>query len=190
LLGIALLAQRKVPSVVAASDRLQVYLVARAPAAASVPAARDESDEAVPARRQQQATAAPVIAPATNPDSEPPATVELTPPTIVPPRVADPGAVSPEPYATLAGLAPGRRALVRLAVEVRDDGTVGEVLVVTGSGDGAVDAAAIAFARAQPWIVGLVAGRPATQRVRFAAMLIGAVPADLSAAAIAARAID
>lgn len=75
------------------------------------------------------------------------------------------------PYARKAGLAPGRRAIVILAVDVGADGLPTRVLIESSSNDAFADAAAADYARSLKWIPGEVNGQASAMRIRFTVSL-------------------
>lgn len=66
-----------------------------------------------------------------------------------------------------AGLAAGEAATVVLAIEVLADGTTGDVSVVTGSANTAINAEAMSCARALRWIPGTVGHKPHVTRIYY-----------------------
>lgn len=88
---------------------------------------------------------------------------------------AGPGApdLLPEsrPFAVKAGLLEGQGATVVLRVEVIDDNEAGRIVVEVSGGSPEIDAAAIAYARAMPWIGAVVDGKPVPMEVRYAVHL-------------------
>lgn len=75
------------------------------------------------------------------------------------------------PYARMAGLAPGRRAIVILAVDVGADGTPTSVAIDRSSNDSAADSAAAEYARSLRWIPGVLRGERVPMRIRFTVAL-------------------
>jgi hypothetical protein len=75
------------------------------------------------------------------------------------------------PFAIQAGLSSGQGATVVLRVEVLDDNEAGRIVVEVSSGSAVIDAAAIAYARAMPWIGAVVDGKPVPMEVRYAVHL-------------------
>ena len=81
-------------------------------------------------------------------------------------------AVTPGSFARRAGLKAGQVASVVLAVEILPDGTVGAVEVPRGSGDLAIDAAAVAYARHLRWIPGTQEHRARAMRITLPVTLV------------------
>jgi TonB family protein len=77
-------------------------------------------------------------------------------------------------YAARAGLTTGDAVTVVLAFEVLTDGSAGAITIVNSTGDSAIDAAAIDYARALKWIPGTVDRRARVMLIHFALTL--AVP--------------
>jgi len=75
------------------------------------------------------------------------------------------------PFAAQAGLAAGQGATVVLRVEVLDDNELGLVVVEVSGGSPAIDAAAISYAHAMPWIGAVVDGKSVPMQVRYAVHL-------------------
>jgi TonB family protein len=80
-------------------------------------------------------------------------------------------------FATRAGLSPGDAVTVVLSIEVLANGSTGNVEIVSGSGDSAVDAAAIDCARSLRWIPGTMDQEARTMRINYSLTL--AIPARL-----------
>ena len=76
-----------------------------------------------------------------------------------------------KPFAIQAGLSSGQGATVVLRIEVLDDNEAGRIVVEVSGGSAAIDTAAIAFARAMPWIGAVVDGKPVPMEVRYAVHL-------------------
>ncbi len=76
-------------------------------------------------------------------------------------------------YAARAGLIASESVTVVLSVEVRADGSVGEVGVLTGSGNPAVDGEAVRYALAIRWVPGSWLGHAVAMRIRFPVTLKG-----------------
>lgn len=92
--------------------------------------------------------------------------------TIIPPRPSDPRMDS-KSFAQQAGLAPGAEVTVVLRVEVRGDGSVGQVQVDVTGGSPQVDDAAIAYVRSLQWIGGRTGDQPDTIWIRWGVSLSG-----------------
>jgi TonB family protein len=75
--------------------------------------------------------------------------------------------VDPAPYALRAGLNTGEAVTVILAVEVLADGSAGQVIVVTGTGNSMIDAAAMEYARSLRWIPATMNRRAKVTRITF-----------------------
>lgn len=70
-------------------------------------------------------------------------------------------------YAYQAGLVAGQAATVVLSIEVRADGTVGDVSVLNSSGNVAVDEEAIVYVHMLHWIPGSVNRHARAMRIRW-----------------------
>jgi TonB family protein len=81
-------------------------------------------------------------------------------------------AVTAASFARRAGLAAGQAVSVVLTVEIRTDGTVGTVEMPRGSGDSAIDAAAVAYARHLRWVPGTQDHRAQTMRINLPVTLV------------------
>jgi hypothetical protein len=75
--------------------------------------------------------------------------------------------VDPIRYALRAGLNTGEAITVILAVEVLVDGSAGQVIVVTGTGNSLIDRAAIDYARSLRWIPATINRRATVTRITF-----------------------
>lgn len=75
--------------------------------------------------------------------------------------------VDPAPYALRAGLNTGEAVTVVLVVEVLVDGSAGQVIVVTGTGNSMIDAAAMEYARSLRWIPATINRRAKITRITF-----------------------
>lgn len=91
------------------------------------------------------------------------------------PRLDSVVSVDSRPYAVRAGLAAGEAVTVVLEIEVLADGSVGQVTVVSGSGNSAIDQEAVNYAHALQWIPGTVERRARVMRINYAVTL--ALPA-------------
>ena len=87
-----------------------------------------------------------------------------------PPRPDD-GAPDASGYARDAGLPPGNGATVVLRIEVLGTGELGRIEVDVSGGRREIDQAAIAYARAMPWIGGMVDGRRESMWIRWGVRL-------------------
>jgi TonB family protein len=83
------------------------------------------------------------------------------------PRLLRVQPVSLETYARRAGILPRQPATVVLAILVQENGEVGDVRVVRGSGSDAIDAAAVEYAKALHWIAGTQNREPRSMRITF-----------------------
>jgi TonB family protein len=87
------------------------------------------------------------------------------------------GASAPQPlepprdeaalHAARAGLVSGESVTVVLSVEVRSDGSVGQVSLLNPSGNSSVDLEAMAFARSVHWVPGTVNRHATAMRVQY-----------------------
>jgi len=80
--------------------------------------------------------------------------------------------VTPSSFARQAGLAPGQTASVVVTVEVLADGRTGAIEVTRGSGNPAVDEAAVAYCRQLHWIPGTHEHHAETMRVSLPVTLV------------------
>jgi len=80
--------------------------------------------------------------------------------------------VDPAAFARRAGLPPGQSASTVLTVEVLVDGRTGTVEISRGSGDAAVDRAALAYALLLRWIPGTRDRRAQAMRVSLPVTLV------------------
>ena len=80
--------------------------------------------------------------------------------------------VTPSTFAREAGLLAGQTASVVVTVEVLADGSAGVVEVTRGSGDPAVDEAAVAYCRQLHWIPGTREHHAETMRVTLPVTLV------------------
>lgn len=81
--------------------------------------------------------------------------------------------VDPTPFAQQAGLPVGLGATIVLRLEVLGSGELGRVEVDVSGGSEAIDAAAVAYARAMPWLAGAIDGRPEAMWIRWGVHLQG-----------------
>ena len=83
------------------------------------------------------------------------------------PRVDPTSQVDESLYAYRAGLSPGESATVILDLEVRPDGTIGNVEVLKSSGSLEADEAAMLYVHMLHWIPGSVDRHARAMRVRW-----------------------
>jgi len=156
-----------------------VGLIVLAPAAETVPVAETERMLTVYVRPRVVVSRAPSVAPpAIRVPKDAPLLYDAAIPEIEEPTIAvlgvgtmpphpDDAAIDPAPFARQAGLQPGDGATIVLRLQVLWTGDVGDVEVDVSSGAPAIDRAAIDYARAIPWIGGMIDGRPQTIWIRW-----------------------
>lgn len=76
-------------------------------------------------------------------------------------------------YARKAGLLPGARASVLVAVLIDANGNVVKAFIVKGSGDDRIDQAASDYARVMHWIPGSIDGEPRAMQTQVTIVLEG-----------------
>jgi TonB family protein len=83
------------------------------------------------------------------------------------PELARAQFVDPKSYAQRAGLSPGHSVTVLFVLEVLADGTVGAVTLLRGTGNPAVDDAAVAYVRLLRWTPGTVNHEAQAMRIQL-----------------------